>query len=116
VIVPVNWVGEVTPNPSRNMVTTEPAAAGFRHVLSEPSGLKASGNSPLTEAELRSRQVASCGDGVVSFKRNATGLAATIGSVRESDRFGCAAVKAIFACTAPAIANGAWKLICSGPA
>ena len=42
---------EVTPSPLRNSDTVEPVTAGFRQVLTEPSELKASGNSPLTDAE-----------------------------------------------------------------
>jgi hypothetical protein len=72
--------GEVTPRPLRNSVTIEPAEARFRQVLTEPSGLKASGNIPLTEAALSVVQVASAGEGVSIF-RNAAGLLATIGSV-----------------------------------
>jgi len=58
---PVTTGAELTPRPLRNSVTVEPAEAGFRHVLTEPSGLRAIGNSPLTEAELSMVQVASAG-------------------------------------------------------
>ena len=77
---------EVTPEPLRNNVTAEPAEAGFRQVLTEPSGLRASGNSPLTDAELSLVQAASAGKGVAVL-RNAVGLLATIGSVSESEIF-----------------------------
>jgi len=51
-IPPVTCAGEVTPKPSRNGVTIEPAGAGFRQALTEPSGFNASGNVPLSDAEL----------------------------------------------------------------
>lgn len=38
--------------PLRNKVTVEPAEVGFRQVFTEPSGFRASGKSPLTEAGL----------------------------------------------------------------
>ena len=66
-------------------------------MLAEPSELKASGNSPLTDAASSMVQVASAGDGVAVL-RNAVGLLATIGRVRESERFEKADAKSMFAC------------------
>src|ERR1035438_9918184 len=43
---PVTGAGTVTPRPARKILTTEPATAGFEHVLREPSLLKASGKNP----------------------------------------------------------------------
>src|ERR1039457_7440213 len=43
---PVTGAGTVTPRPARKILTTEPAGAGFEHVLGEPSLLKASGKNP----------------------------------------------------------------------
>ncbi len=111
---PVTTGGDVTPRPLRNSVTVEPGEAGFRQVLTEPSGLRASGNNPLTDAELSMVHVASAVDGVAVL-RNAAGLLATIGSARESDRFDRAEAKLMFAVAEPAMPKGAWKLTCSPP-
>src|ERR1019366_8082428 len=106
--------GEVTPRPLRNNVTVELAEAGFRQVLTDPSGLKASGDSPLTEAALSMVHVSSAGEGI-AILRNAAGLLATIGRVSESEMFDRAEANLMFACAPPAIPKGAWKLICSPP-
>src|SRR5580658_6307200 len=112
VIAPVTGAGEVTPSPFRKIVTTEPGAAGFVHVLGEPSGLKASGSDPPLYMLPVKGQIENGGGGPLT--RKAAGLMATIGRASESERFSCVELNSMSACMAPAISKGAWKLICGG--
>src|SRR5580658_6404452 len=112
VIAPVMGTGEVTPSPFRKIVTTEPGAAGFVHVLGEPSGLKASGSDPPLYMLPVKGQIENGGGGPLT--RKAAGLMATIGRASESERFSCVELNSMSACMAPAISKGAWKLICGG--
>ena len=109
--IPTTTGRDTVPRPFRKNVTIEPAGARFRQVWIEPSALNASGWAELMDTELRKLQSASAACGV-SVSRNAAGMLATTGTVRESTRFESVEEKPMAPCAPAAMPNGAWKLIC----